>query len=113
MSTNLTAPQHRVIVLCFDGTANQYGSTVRRLAILSSSDSAQFIGSSESVKAMIYYVTDYITKPQLKTHVAYAALQVAVKKCENVEDADDEVSARSKPLLQKCGYSIQHFLFHT
>ena len=33
MSADSTAPQPRVIVLCFDGTANQYDSTVRRLVI--------------------------------------------------------------------------------
>ena len=40
---------------------------------------------SDSAETMVYYITDYIAKSRLKTHVAYAALQVAVKKCENVE----------------------------
>jgi len=39
----------------------------------------KFIGSGASAKAILYYVTDYITKTQLKTHVAYSAIQAAVK----------------------------------
>jgi len=32
MSTDPTIPQPRVIILCFDGTSNQYDETVRHLA---------------------------------------------------------------------------------
>ena len=35
MSTDPTAPQPRVIVLCFDGTANQYDTTVSHLCVRS------------------------------------------------------------------------------
>ena len=66
----------------------------------------QFIGSGESAKAMIYYITDYITKSQLKAHVAYAALQLAVKKCEDVGGDDEDFIIRSKRLLQKCAYAL-------
>jgi len=51
-------------------------------------------------------ITDYITKSQLKSHVAYAALQLAVKRCEDVDDADDDFTVRSKHLLQKCAYAL-------
>jgi hypothetical protein len=40
-------------------------------------------GSGESTKVILYYITHYITKLQLKTHVAYAALKLAVTKSVN------------------------------
>lgn len=66
----------------------------------------QFIGSGDSAKAMIYYITDYITKSQLKSYVAYAALQMAVKKWEGIDSADNDPTIRSKRLLQKCAYAL-------
>ncbi|KIM73163.1 hypothetical protein PILCRDRAFT_81364 [Piloderma croceum F 1598] len=40
----------------------------------------KFIGSGEAVKALIYYITDYITKASLPTHVGLAALSYAIQK---------------------------------
>ena len=89
---------------CLDGLVNNFNMTM--LEALRCNMDIQFIGSGESAKAMIYYITDYITKSQLKSHVAYAALQVAVKKCETVEDEDDDFTVRSKHLLQKGAYAL-------
>lgn len=48
------------------------------------------IGSGEGAKALIYYVTDYITKAALPTHVGLAALLYAInrtkEKCNHVVD---------------------------
>ncbi|EGN98200.1 hypothetical protein SERLA73DRAFT_56115 [Serpula lacrymans var. lacrymans S7.3] len=38
----------------------------------------KFIGSGEPAKALVYYVTDYITKSQLPTHVGLAAVLYAI-----------------------------------
>ncbi|KAI9065711.1 hypothetical protein FKP32DRAFT_1549886, partial [Trametes sanguinea] len=38
------------------------------------------IGSGEAAKALLYYVTDYITKPSLPTHVGLGALSYAIQK---------------------------------
>ncbi|KAI9062911.1 hypothetical protein FKP32DRAFT_1552112, partial [Trametes sanguinea] len=40
----------------------------------------KFIGSGEGAKALLYYVTDYITKPSLPTHVGLGALSYAIQK---------------------------------
>ena len=56
----------------------------------------QFLGSGPSTKAIIYYITDYITKAQLKSHVAYAALALAVQKLEQGIMADDPPIMRAK-----------------
>jgi len=66
----------------------------------------QFLGSGPSTKAVIYYITDYITKAQLKTHVAYAALAIAIQKLEKINVTDDVPTVRAKKLLQKCAYSM-------
>jgi hypothetical protein len=98
-------PETGLICLrCLDGLVNNFNMTI--LEAVRCNMDIQFIGSGESAKAMIYYITDYITKSQLKTHVAYAALQLAVKKCEEVDDADDDFTVRSKRLLQKCAYAM-------
>jgi hypothetical protein len=67
----------------------------------------QFLGSGKSTKAVIYYITDYITKAQLKAHVAYAALELAVKKLETPSIlTDDPSTVKAKRLLRKCAYAM-------
>ena len=94
----------KVCLRCLDGLVNNFNMTM--LEAVRCNMDIQFIGSGESAKAMIYYITDYITKSQLKTHVAYAALQLAISKCERVDDADDDFTVKSKRLLQKCAYAL-------
>jgi len=66
----------------------------------------KFIGSGPSTKAIIYYITDYITKSQLQSHVAYAALELAVCKLNQINTEDDLPTIRAKKLLQKCAYAM-------
>ncbi|EIW53407.1 uncharacterized protein TRAVEDRAFT_133805, partial [Trametes versicolor FP-101664 SS1] len=40
----------------------------------------KFIGSGEAAKALLYYVTDYITKPSLPMHVGLSALSYAIQR---------------------------------
>lgn len=40
----------------------------------------KFIGSGPLAKAVLYYITDYIAKSQLKSHVTFTASELAVKK---------------------------------
>ena len=66
----------------------------------------KYIGSGVSAKAVIFYITDYITKSQLQAHVAYAALELAYKKLEYVEQGNDDITLHAKRLLQKCVYAL-------
>jgi hypothetical protein len=66
----------------------------------------KFIGSGPAAKAIIYYITNYITKSQLKTHVAFAALELSVKKLGEYKPNDDDLTSRAKKLLQKCAYAM-------
>lgn len=40
----------------------------------------KYISSSEAAKALVYYITDYITKASLPTHVGLAALSYAIQR---------------------------------
>ncbi|PBK87067.1 hypothetical protein ARMGADRAFT_939339, partial [Armillaria gallica] len=59
---------------CLNRLVNNFNDTIIR-AVHCNMD-IKFIGSSVSAKAILYYITDYITKSQLKLHIAYAALDV-------------------------------------
>ena len=87
---------------CLDGLVNNFNRTIIQ-AIRCNMD-IKFIGSGPSTKAVIYYITDYITKSQLKTHVTFAALELAVRKLNEIDSEDDPVTTRAKQLLQKCAY---------
>ena len=89
---------------CLDGLVNNFNRTI--LEAIRCNMDVKFMGSGPSTKAVIYYITDYITKAQLKAHVAYAALELTVKKLESTDLSDDETTIRAKKLLQKCAYSM-------
>ena len=89
---------------CLDGMVNNFNLTIIE-AIRCNMD-VKFIGSGTSAKAVLYYITDYITKSQLKSHVAFAALELAVKKLGEYIEGEDEVTVRAKRLLQKCAYAM-------
>ncbi|KAJ7148124.1 hypothetical protein C8R43DRAFT_863583, partial [Mycena crocata] len=89
---------------CLDGLVNNFNETMIR-AIRCNMD-IKFIGSGPAAKAIIYYITDYITKSQLQAHVAYAALEVAVQKLGEYDAEQDDLTSRATRLLQKCAHSM-------
>ena len=66
-----------------DGMVNAYNPTM--IQSLRCNMDVKFIGSGGSAKAILYYITDYITKTPLKAHVAYTALKVAKEKAEKTD----------------------------
>ncbi|KAK0229868.1 hypothetical protein EDD85DRAFT_755761, partial [Armillaria nabsnona] len=89
---------------CLDGLVNNFNETMIR-AVHCNMD-IKFIGSGASAKAILYYITDYITKSQLKVHVAYATLELSVKKLSEFDPEEDEITVRAKRLLQRCAYAM-------
>ena len=89
---------------CLDGLVNNFNATIIE-AIRCNMD-IKFIGSGPSAKAILYYITDYISKSQLKSHVAFAALELAVKKLDSQDETEDDLTIRAKKLLQKCAYAM-------
>ncbi|OSC97384.1 hypothetical protein PYCCODRAFT_1448041 [Trametes coccinea BRFM310] len=88
-----------------NGLVNNYNPTI--LEAMRCNMDIQYIGSGEEAKAIIYYITDYITKSPLKAHVAYASLELAIKK---LSASDDEASRdtleTTRRILQRTSFSI-------
>ena len=72
---------------CLDGLVNNFNEMI--LEAVRCNMDIKFIGSETSAKAILYYITDYITKSQLKTHVAIAALELAVRCLGEYDPHDD------------------------
>lgn len=89
---------------CLDGLVNNFNATI--LEALRCNMDIQFIGSGPEAKAILYYITNYISKAQLKTHVAFAALELSVRKLNEYSEGDDEQTIRAKRLLQKCAHAM-------
>ena len=89
---------------CLQGMVNNFNATM--LEAIRCNMDIKFIGSGELAKAILYYVTDYIMKTDLKTHVAFAALELAVKKLGEFDPSADEATLRAKRMLQKCAYAM-------
>ena len=94
------------ITLCRqDGMVNPYNRSI--LEVMRCNTDIKFIGSGYAAHAVLYYITDYILKTQLKTHIAYNALEIALH-CLNRSDSDGDVPAdvRAKRILMKCANAI-------
>ncbi|KAK0436842.1 uncharacterized protein EV420DRAFT_1623478 [Desarmillaria tabescens] len=81
---------------CLNGLVNNFNDMIIRA----------FIGSGVSAKAILYYITDYITKSQLKLHVAYTALELSIKKLGEYNPEENEMTTCAKRLLQRCSYAM-------
>ncbi|KAI0790303.1 hypothetical protein BC629DRAFT_1622408 [Irpex lacteus] len=97
-----------------DGMVNNFNATI--LEAMRCNMDIQFIGSGEGAKAVTYYITNYITKTELKTHVAYAALELAIKRLgefspdtiqvDERKPDEDKYMLYAKRLLRRCAHAI-------
>ncbi|KAG1799396.1 uncharacterized protein HD556DRAFT_1430667 [Suillus plorans] len=107
----LTDPETGEITLkCLDGLVNHFNESI--LEAMRCNTDIKFIGSGPAAKAILYYITNYITKSQLKTHVALAAMETAkmLQKCAHSMISHQELSAQ-----QACSYLMDfedHFTSH-
>ncbi|OJT09408.1 hypothetical protein TRAPUB_14111 [Trametes pubescens] len=67
--------------------------------LIQSNMDIKFIGSGEAAKALLYYVTDYITKASLPAHVGIAALSYAIQKTNDKFPHTSEEARRSRGAL--------------
>ncbi|KAI1796031.1 hypothetical protein LXA43DRAFT_880859, partial [Ganoderma leucocontextum] len=98
MQTGTITLQH------LDGLVNNYNPTV--LEAMHCNMDIKFIGSGEDAKALIYYITDYVTKSPLKAHVSYAALEQALKNFHASNQGEESKADVAKRLLRKCAFSL-------
>ncbi|KAJ7765892.1 hypothetical protein DFH07DRAFT_690596, partial [Mycena maculata] len=102
--SSFDAETGEICLRCLDGLVNNFNATM--LEAIRCNMDIKFIGSGASAKAILYYITDYITKSQLKTHVAFAMLELAVRKLGEFNPLLDDKTTRAKKLLQKCAYAM-------
>ncbi|CAF4611951.1 unnamed protein product, partial [Rotaria socialis] len=64
----------------------------------------KFIWSGNDAKALVYYITDYVTKSTLAFHDMFALAQQGVKSIEQqrVTDSMDNASEKSRKLVLRC-----------
>ncbi|KAI0354166.1 hypothetical protein OH77DRAFT_1549171 [Trametes cingulata] len=69
--------------------------------LMKSNMDIKFIGSGEAAKALIHYVTDYITKPSLPAHAGLSALSYAIQKTNEkfAHMTEDNAEKRSRGAL--------------
>ncbi|KAJ8473165.1 hypothetical protein ONZ45_g16394 [Pleurotus djamor] len=89
---------------CDEGLTNDYNATI--LEATRCNMDIKFIGSGISAKAVLYYVTDYITKSDMPAHTSYSALELAVRRLGDHHQASDIPAIRSKRMLQKCAHAM-------
>ncbi|KAJ3559970.1 hypothetical protein NM688_g18 [Phlebia brevispora] len=89
---------------CLNRLVNNFNETMLK-AIRCNMD-IKFVGSGEAAKAILYYITNYITKTQLKAHVAYTALELAIKRLAVQDIEEDTESLAAKRMLQKCAFAL-------
>ena len=83
-----------------NGMINNYNSTL--LTALRCNMDIKFVGSGNIVQAIVYYITDYLTKVDLKTYAAYTTLEMAVSKLVQRPDIEDDMACTIRCLLVKC-----------
>ncbi|KAG1792668.1 uncharacterized protein HD556DRAFT_1239044 [Suillus plorans] len=93
-----------ICLRCLDGMVNNFNASM--LEAVRCNMDIKFIGSGASAKAILYYITDYITKSQLKAHVAYAALDLARRKLSEFDPTDDDLTVRAKELIRKSAHAM-------
>lgn len=87
-----------------DGLLNNFNKVF--MAALRCNIDICFIGSGLQAKAIIFYITDYITKSQLPIHVAYTILEYAVRKFDAIDHSGHDIISKAKSLLRKCANSL-------
>jgi hypothetical protein len=100
---SFTDPDTGEITLkCLDGLVNHFNASI--LEAIRCNMDIKFIGSGPAAKAILYYITDYIMKSNLKTHVTLAAMETVVHKLEVYNPNEDNCTVRAKKMLQKCAH---------
>ena len=89
-----------IFLLCRDGTVNYLNPYL--LVFCRHNHDIKCILSGKAAKAAMFYITDYITKGDLKTHDMLSLLSRAVANLSDSPDEGENNLVRSKRLLHKC-----------
>ncbi|KAF8122488.1 hypothetical protein EV363DRAFT_1182651 [Boletus edulis] len=85
---------------------NNYNDVL--LFLLQSNMDIKYVGSGPAAKALVYYITDYITKSDIKIHAGIHTLQAAMKSHTEKFKSDDisTQAFRDRNLVTKCVNSL-------
>ena len=89
-----------VVLLCRDGNVNYLNSYI--LVFCRHNHDIKCILSGKGAKAAMFYITDYITKMDVKTHQMLSLLSCAVIQAQTTYKEDASVFESAKTLLHKC-----------
>ncbi|KAJ7741070.1 hypothetical protein B0H16DRAFT_1215718, partial [Mycena metata] len=78
LCTHLDEQTESIILRRLHPRINNYNELI--IFLLRCNMDIKYIGSGEAAKALVYYVTDYITKGTLSTHIGLGALEYAIKR---------------------------------
>ncbi|KAJ7868204.1 hypothetical protein B0H14DRAFT_3585846, partial [Mycena olivaceomarginata] len=76
--THIEPESESIILRRLHPRINNYNQLV--IFLLRCNMDIKYIGSGEGAKALIHYVTDYVTKSALSTHIGLSAVEYAIKK---------------------------------
>ena len=67
---------------------------------------AEFIGSGAAAQAIIYYVTDYLTKQMISSFGAYSTIQTAINRIRTSNVFEDDIVSSLRKLIIKCANAL-------
>ena len=93
-NTTIDRTTGKIKLMTADGLINPFNQSI--LEMVRCNMDITFIGSGYSALAVLYYITDYISKQQLKTHVTYNLLKHALVHLNEYDDSNDTDQVRAK-----------------
>ncbi|KZS90829.1 hypothetical protein SISNIDRAFT_393750, partial [Sistotremastrum niveocremeum HHB9708] len=108
-ATTTVDEEGNILLRCVDGMINNFNETI--IECVRCNMDIKFIASGRDAKAIMYYITDYVTKTPLTAHASYVALEAAVKRLkEGVTSSSSGEHESSVPsaatILQRCAFSM-------
>ena len=99
--TNLDEETQSILIKRLHPRINNFNDVV--IFLMQCNMDVKYIGSGEAAKALVYYITDYITKESLATHVGLGVLAYAIKQndAKYYENKNALDSDKSKSLFVK------------
>ncbi|EMD41245.1 hypothetical protein CERSUDRAFT_41434 [Gelatoporia subvermispora B] len=94
----------QICLQCIDGMVNNFNETI--LEATRCNMDIKFIRSGDDAKAVLMYITDYVTKTPLKNHVFYAALEIALKHLAQFNGQCNDIASRARRILQRAAFAM-------
>ncbi|EMD36527.1 hypothetical protein CERSUDRAFT_21987, partial [Gelatoporia subvermispora B] len=94
----------QICLRCMDGLINNFNETV--IQAMRCNMDIKFMGNGQDARAVLMYITDYITKSPLKAHVSYAVLEVALNRLARFDTGLNDIAQRARRTLQRAAFAM-------